>query len=98
MPHTVRVSKFITEKETEQALENVTRVLEMPDGSRESVTTFRTFWTLNDLIIQTNCLTQEEIIRLSWKQVQIDKVQFVKGFECVIGYTHRCLKKIEIRK
>lgn len=98
MTHNIQVSKFLTEKETEEELASITRVLEMPDGNRESVTAFQLFWTLNDLIIKTGCLTQQDIIRMSWEQAQRRKIDFVKSFESVIAYTHKCLKKIEIRK
>lgn len=88
------MSKFYTEKETEDYLENETRVLTLPDGSKESVTTMHLTWVQFDSMQDTNAFTNEELIQWTYDWYQREqRYDFTTYFWNLVAFAFSEVKK-----
>ena len=88
------MSKFFTEKETEDFLEEETRKLMLPDGSEESVTTFNVVWGAFDSMEETNAFTNKQIINWTFDWYMKDqKYDFTTYFRNFVGFAFEHVKK-----
>ena len=88
------MSKFFTEKETEEFLLDETRILTLPDGSKESVTTFRLTWEAFDLMESTHAFTNQEIIEWTYDWYMRDrKYDFTTYFYNFVAFAFSDVKK-----
>lgn len=84
---------FITEKETESWLEQESRDLAMPDGSKRSVQMFKINWRSYDFLTVCRCYTPKELIDLSIKNADEMGYSFEDSFPNVLSYLHRHARK-----
>lgn len=88
------MSGFFTEKETEAFLQNESRILILPDGRKESVTTFRLIWESFDLMQDTRAFTNQELIGWSYNwYMREQKYDFATYFENLVAFAFSHVKK-----
>ena len=87
------MSKFYTEKETEEFLENETRVLTLPDGNREVVTTLKMTWDAFDCMHHTKSCSNEQIIQWTYEWYKRDqKYDFTTYFWNMVAFIFQKVK------
>lgn len=88
------MSKFITEKETENYLVSEMRMLTLPDGGSHPVRGLNLMWTTFDLLQETGAFTQERLIDIAHAVAQHEDAPFDKALETVCGYAHEQMLKL----
>lgn len=85
---------FYTEKEAEQYLETETRMIVMPDGSKQSISKTKLMWVHYDFIVHKEKLyTPERIVELTLIDCQEKQADFVETFEGLVFYISNRLRE-----
>lgn len=88
------MSGFFTEKETEEFLQNESRILILPDGREESVTVFRLTWEAFDLMQDTHAFTNQELIDWTYDWYMRErKYNFATYFDNLVAFAFSHVKK-----
>jgi hypothetical protein len=86
---------FIAEKETEEYLKQVTRVIRMPDGSTRLFTGFRLMWRSFDYLTVAGGYTEKELTLLALVNAEEMGYTFEQSFPSVLAYIHRHVRKMQ---
>ena len=85
--------EFYTEKETEAFLQDETRILILPDGRKESVTTMSLTWQLFDRLEATKAYTKQELIKWAYDWYrQEGRYDFTTYFWNLVAFTYDKMK------
>lgn len=91
---TLDMSRFLTEKETEQHLESETRTLTLPDGRAVPVRGFKLMWNSFDLLQQAGMFTAEYLIELAYSWSEREGIAFDTTLHNICAYAHEQAKKL----
>lgn len=85
---------FYTEKKIEECLMDETRVLTLPNGEKEVVTTSRLTWEQFDLMQETKAWSNEDLIRMSYSWYKREqKYDFTMYFWNLVAFAFSEVKK-----
>lgn len=86
---------FITEKQTEDYLEQETRAILMPDGTRRPFTGFKLMWRSFDYLTLAGNYTGKELTALALQNAQEMGYSFEQSFPSVLAYLHQHVRKAQ---
>ncbi|MES9861134.1 MAG: hypothetical protein ABW157_13560 [Candidatus Thiodiazotropha sp. LLP2] len=87
------MGKFYTEKETEAYLQDETRILTLPNGRKESVTTMHMTWRAFDRLDETKACSCQELIKRAYDWYKRDgKHDFTTYFWNLVSFIHSEMK------
>ncbi|MDE8653851.1 hypothetical protein [Novosphingobium album (ex Liu et al. 2023)] len=87
------MDRFITERETEDLLDEEVRVLAMPNGERRSVRAFRLVWSSYDIVLRSGAFSEPEVITLADQHSARTGQAFETSLERVVGTIHEKLAR-----